>query len=206
MDVAEPASRRAFAGEGFGTDRAALDLVNSEQWDGFGRRTDHLGDPDWMTDFRACHGWDVGDEAPPLPDLRRLRAALREVVEAAASGSPLPPEDLAVVEAALAEPAVRMLRLDGARISLALAPVEPGWRWELAEIAASAIELLATAPARIKTCANPGCRWAFHDRTRGNSRRWCNDLTCGNRDKVRRFRERARTVGTPPGSAPDHRV
>jgi predicted RNA-binding Zn ribbon-like protein len=200
MGMTSSASRRAFADEGFGTDGPALDLVNSEQWDGFGRRTDHLDDPDWLADFRARYGWGVAGQAPPLADLRRLRTALRGIVEAAASGAAPPPADLAVVEAALAEPAVRVLRRGGDGVTLALAPVEPGWRWALAEIAAAAVELLASAPTRIKTCANPGSRWAFRDRSRGNTRRWCNDLTCGNRDKVRRFRARARTGGAPPSA------
>jgi predicted RNA-binding Zn ribbon-like protein len=85
-----------------------------------------------------------------------------------------------------------------------LEPLRPGWRWALAEVAASAGAMLAAAPGRIKVCANPGCRWAFHDRTRGNRRRWCNDLTCGNRDKVRRFRARARAAtGGDAGNAGD---
>lgn len=206
MSITGQASRRAFAGEGFGTDWAALDLVNSEQWDGFGRRADRLDDPDWLADFRARYGWDVGDEMPPLAELRRLRTALRGIVDAVAAGVALPSADLAVVEAALAEPTMRVLRRDGDRVALALAPIDPGWRWVLAEVAASAVEMLATAPARVKTCANPGCRWAFHDRTRGNTRRWCNDLTCGNRDKVRRFRQRARAAGASAGAAPGRRV
>lgn len=204
--VTHPAAGRVFAAEAFGTSWAALDLVNSEQWDGFGRRSDHLDDPEWLADFRTHYGWDVGPDAAPLADLRRLRAALRGVVEAKATGGALPPADLAAIEAALAEPAVRALRREGNDVVVMLAPVEPGWCWALAETAASAIEMLATAPTRIKTCANPGCRWAFHDRTRGNTRRWCNDLTCGNRDKVRRFRARARAGGASSLSPPDRGV
>lgn len=203
-DTASP-SLRAFAAEGFGAGGAALDLVNSEQWDGFGHRTDHLDDPSWLADLLARYGWEADLEAAPLADLRRLRAALRGIVEATAAGEVLPPADLAVVAAAVAEPAMRVLQTDGERVGLKLVPIEPGWRWALAEIAASAIEMRAIARARIKVCANPGCRWAFHDRTRGNTRRWCNDLTCGNRDKVRRFRARARAAarGAPPAAAPE---
>ena len=46
--------------------------------------------------------------------------------------------------------------------------------------------------ARLKICPNHGCRWVFYDETRGNTRRWCDDRSCGNRDKVRRLRERRR--------------
>jgi hypothetical protein len=50
---------------------------------------------------------------------------------------------------------------------------------------------------RLKTC--PDCRWAFYDRTRNNSKRWCvmtttnpSGRSCGNLAKARRFRDRRR--------------
>lgn len=44
---------------------------------------------------------------------------------------------------------------------------------------------------RLKLCANDACRWAFHDRSRNRSGRWCDMAVCGNRAKVRAYRERA---------------
>jgi predicted RNA-binding Zn ribbon-like protein len=43
-------------------------------------------------------------------------------------------------------------------------------------------------PRRLKICPNRGCRWVFYDRTKGKTRVWCNDRTCGNRERVRRAR------------------
>jgi predicted RNA-binding Zn ribbon-like protein len=200
MSVTTPTAAGVFAREAFGTDWAALDLVNSEQWDGFGRRTDHLDDAAWLADFAARWGWRVRADTP-TSELRALRAALRRLVEAVAAGSPPDAADLAALDVVLAAPARRRLRwVEGAPVVTA-EPLQPGWPWAMAEIAASAGAMLAAAPTRIKLCANLGCRWAFHDRTRGNTRRWCNDLTCGNRDKVRRFRERAR-ARTPAPAGP----
>jgi predicted RNA-binding Zn ribbon-like protein len=45
---------------------------------------------------------------------------------------------------------------------------------------------------RLKACPNPDCEWAFYDRSRNRSSRWCNMAECGNRAKARAFRERKR--------------
>lgn len=45
---------------------------------------------------------------------------------------------------------------------------------------------------RLKACRNDGCRYAFYDRSRNRSGRWCDMAVCGNRAKVRAFRERQR--------------
>jgi predicted RNA-binding Zn ribbon-like protein len=43
---------------------------------------------------------------------------------------------------------------------------------------------------RIKLCAAPDCRWAFHDTSRSGRGRWCDMNVCGNRHKTRTYRER----------------
>lgn len=44
---------------------------------------------------------------------------------------------------------------------------------------------------RLKACANGGCAWAFYDRSRNRSSRWCSMAVCGNRTKTRAYRRRA---------------
>jgi predicted RNA-binding Zn ribbon-like protein len=46
---------------------------------------------------------------------------------------------------------------------------------------------------RIKICSAHDCRLAFYDRSRNRSRTWCSMRVCGNREKARAWRERART-------------
>lgn len=48
---------------------------------------------------------------------------------------------------------------------------------------------------RIKLCAAPDCRWAFHDRSRSGRGRWCDMNVCGNRHKTRTYRERQQRAG-----------
>jgi predicted RNA-binding Zn ribbon-like protein len=43
---------------------------------------------------------------------------------------------------------------------------------------------------RLKTCANDRCGWAFYDRSRNRSGRWCSMDVCGNRSKTRAYRRR----------------
>lgn len=63
-----------------------------------------------------------------------------------------------------------------------------------ATIASSLAHFLADDDAsRLRTCANPGCRFVFIDRSPTGRRRWCNMRTCGNQAKVARHRARART-------------
>jgi predicted RNA-binding Zn ribbon-like protein len=45
---------------------------------------------------------------------------------------------------------------------------------------------------RLKACADEGCRWAFYDRTKNRSGRWCSMAACGNQQKARAYRERAK--------------
>ena len=44
--------------------------------------------------------------------------------------------------------------------------------------------------ARLKACLADDCQWAFYDRSRNRSAVWCDMRVCGNRQKVRSYRER----------------
>jgi predicted RNA-binding Zn ribbon-like protein len=63
----------------------------------------------------------------------------------------------------------------------------------LGPIALSAVDLFRGGQfERLKQCPGPSgdCGWLFFDRSKNNSRRWCEMSVCGNRVKVRRHRER----------------
>jgi predicted RNA-binding Zn ribbon-like protein len=44
---------------------------------------------------------------------------------------------------------------------------------------------------RVKACRADDCQWAFYDRSRNRSGVWCNMAVCGNREKVRAYRDRS---------------
>ena len=43
---------------------------------------------------------------------------------------------------------------------------------------------------RFRECSDPSCRSVFWDRSKNRSGRWCSMSSCGNRAKVRAYRER----------------
>jgi predicted RNA-binding Zn ribbon-like protein len=44
--------------------------------------------------------------------------------------------------------------------------------------------------SRLKACGNPGCRWAFYDRSHSRRGAWCDMAACGNKIKNRNLRAR----------------
>jgi predicted RNA-binding Zn ribbon-like protein len=167
-----------------------VDLANSEMWDGYGRLTDFLDDPQWIGDFLQFWKFRV-----PLPstavlrDLRRLRELLRGFAEKTSRGAAIQSRDMEALNSWLKVPVFRRLVENQNGLQFISEPVQIGWPSVLAEIAASLAEALAhESQDRLKICANPGCAWVFVDRTKGRVRRWCSDATCGNRDRVRRSR------------------
>jgi predicted RNA-binding Zn ribbon-like protein len=58
-------------------------------------------------------------------------------------------------------------------------------------VAEAAVALITSERlAKVKQCDGPRCGWLFVDESRTHGRRWCSMQDCGNRAKVRRFRER----------------
>jgi len=66
------------------------------------------------------------------------------------------------------------------------------------EIIRSAAELLTSeALTRVRQCSGETCSWLFVDNSRNGKRCWCDMQVCGNRAKVRRFRQKlSRALGT----------
>src|SRR5690242_17398126 len=87
---------------GFGSQFAWLDLVNSQERDGFGRLTDHLRNPLWLANF--LRHFRLADTLPPSAPLRALadlRDFLRGVAENLAAGRSLSASDLRTFNATL---------------------------------------------------------------------------------------------------------
>ena len=45
---------------------------------------------------------------------------------------------------------------------------------------------------RLKACPREECEWAFFDKSKNRSGRWCTMESCGNIEKAKAFRERRR--------------
>jgi predicted RNA-binding Zn ribbon-like protein len=63
----------------------------------------------------------------------------------------------------------------------------------LASLAADLLELMAGPDiANVKRCSHPDCTRLYVDSSRAKNRHWCGMGTCGNKAKVKAFRERQR--------------
>jgi predicted RNA-binding Zn ribbon-like protein len=47
---------------------------------------------------------------------------------------------------------------------------------------------------RLKMCSSDQCHWVFFDRSKPGTRRWCSSLLCGNRQKIRDYRNRMKSA------------
>ena len=49
---------------------------------------------------------------------------------------------------------------------------------------------------RLKACAEHTCEWAFYDKSKNRSKKWCRMEACGNVNKARAYRERSKASGS----------
>lgn len=123
-------------------------------------------------------------------DLRlalRLRTALRAELQRHHSKEPDPAAVSALEEVCCDLPLKAVCTPGG------LAPSSGGVRGALAELVAAATTARIKGTwGRLKICPGDDCGWAFYDPSRNRSKRWCSMEACGNRSKVRAFRDRAR--------------
>jgi predicted RNA-binding Zn ribbon-like protein len=128
-----------------------------------------------------------------LTQILEVREALYRLLAAVSSAKRPRPADLAAVNAQL-PPAFSRSRIAAAGDHYALKVEASGddLLSPLAPIVKSAVDLLTSPHVdRVRTCAADTCEWLFLDTTKNRTRRWCDMKVCGNREKVRRFRNRA---------------
>jgi len=181
----------------------ALDFVNTLEYDK-GESEEHLTDVPtavlWLQEHALLHREMVGtlldryqgeDEETLLVRIRRVRGALRELLDATVEERP--PEASALREVNKALRAQYLIELVPASDGVSLDhrhegdPVS-GAMARLAE--AVARELTQGESKRMRICANEECRWVFRDFSPAGRRKWCDMSTCGNRAKAARHRER----------------
>ena len=126
----------------------------------------------------------------------RAREAIFAILSAEAHGVRPPPEALATLESALPT-AFAHLRLRRGAGGYELAwDDEPHLERVVWPALRSAAELLTSPDLRLtRVCASEACDWLFVDRSRNQSRRWCDMNVCGNRHKVREHYRRQRGAG-----------
>src|ERR1700674_1003994 len=163
-----------------------------------GNTVDPESGPAEFTDPNTLGAWLVAralmEPGQPVKDadLRHaiaVREAIRGVI-GANSGAPVFPVDVATLNGAVA--ASRLRARFGSDGKARLEPEAAGVEGALGRIVAAVFAAMADEDwTRLKLCGSRSCRWAFYDRSRNHSSRWCRMASCGNRQKAKRFRERS---------------
>ncbi|MEO7428964.1 MAG: CGNR zinc finger domain-containing protein [Acidimicrobiales bacterium] len=173
------------------TTPAEIDLVGA-----FVNTSDLQDGSDELSTPVALGAWLVGAGLvePGTPasgrDLRlalRLRDALRGELAGHHAGE-TSPEATAAFEGVCCD-----LPLKATCSGSGLTSASSGVRGALGELVAAATTArIKGSWRRLKICPADDCGWAFYDPSRNRSKRWCSMEVCGNRSKVRAFRDRAR--------------
>jgi predicted RNA-binding Zn ribbon-like protein len=155
---------------------------------------DQLDSPEALRRFLTGQGLLEASQPVGQADLGlalELREALRAMLRCN-HGEPLDPAALEVVNRAAAGIPLRVAFDDQGHP--VLGPASAGCRGALAALLAGAAKASAQGTwERLKVCSADSCQWAFYDRSKNRSGRWCSMRTCGNRTKTRTYRSRRRT-------------
>src|SRR5438046_6068076 len=99
------ASRNNFHAAGFGKVAPWVDLANSEEWNGFGKLTDHLTNAPWLaTFFKHWNLHPLTSKDVPRRKLVQLRLLLRRDAEKLDAGGSLNRRELSSLNQALNVP------------------------------------------------------------------------------------------------------
>lgn len=178
------------------------DFINSD-WHDFrekGKHEDRLVLTSWQQRF--VEDWKLTASVPAttseLQSLHSLRKLLHDYAIALANGSSVDQMDWNQLNKIMAQvPVIRQWNdKDGSR-QLIYVPLTGDWNSVMADIVSDFVHTVLDQDIhRIRICDNPDCRWVFYDDTRSRTKRYCEDKTCGNLMKVRRFR--AKKGSQPP--------
>jgi len=164
------------------------DLVNTAD---LTRGEEQLTGPAALRDWLAGHGLLAPSDQVDEHDLAtaiELREALRAMLRVH-DGEPVDPAAVDVLNRVAAGLPLRVAFDAGGRPELG--PDREGVRGALATLLAGVAEARAVGTwERLKACSLSSCQWAFYDRSKNRSGRWCSMRTCGNRAKTRTYRSR----------------
>ncbi len=150
---------------------------------------DEIGTPAQLAAWLQAEGLGAA-EAGAEGHARAL--ALREALRGLAlanNGGVQYPLDLGTLNRVAAE---ARLRPRFGRAGVRLEPEAEGLDAALGRLLATVYQAMGDGTwERLKACAMHDCRFVFYDESKNSTRTWCSMRVCGNRAKVRRFREKA---------------
>lgn len=140
---------------------------------------DHLAEPGEAKDYLVRHRVPLPKEDPSPKDLRQLDE-VREMVRGLVN--PTSPAWTTAVRAIL-ESSRFSAGTDGT-----IQADATDWDAFIRDLMLPLLQLIDVRE-RLRLCGNEHCRLVFLDLSRNQSRRWCDTAGCGNRERVRRYRD-----------------
>lgn len=153
--------------------------------------TDLLSDPNTLAAWLVAKGLmsPGGASDGDVKHAVAVREAIRGVI-GANTGAAVYPVDIATLNGAAG--ASRLRARFGSEGKARLEPEADGVEGALGRVVAAVFAAMSDGDwERLKLCGSHTCRWAFFDNSRNHSSRWCRMASCGNRQKARRFRQKA---------------
>jgi predicted RNA-binding Zn ribbon-like protein len=152
---------------------------------------DDLGTPDEVREWFVSRELMDPDEPVTEGDLRRaldVREGLRALL-LANNGSPFDAGAVERLDRAASRAGLRLRFHPGGCAEFE--PDATGVDGALARLLAIVAEARVEGEwPRLKACAEHSCEWAFYDKSKNRSKKWCRMETCGNVAKARAYRER----------------
>jgi predicted RNA-binding Zn ribbon-like protein len=163
-------------------------LVNSYDVE---QNADALDRPEALMAFLLDTG--LLDESAPVTegDLLRVRAvreALRSLMHAN-HGDELDPSAVPVLNEAAAR--AKLTFTFDPSCACAIESVTGGVDGAVGRVLAIVYRAMVEGTwERMKACRRDSCQWAFFDRSKNHSSKWCSMEVCGNREKAQTYRRR----------------
>ncbi|MGH3002724.1 MAG: CGNR zinc finger domain-containing protein [Gaiellaceae bacterium] len=165
-----------------------LDFLNTRE---LSPDKEELETPRALSEWLAERGLiDAGTSVPRAHRDEALR--VREALRALLAAHNQKPADVAAATGEI-DAASRRARLEVrfAGEGTRLEPAAAGARGAVGRILAEVSTGMADGTwERMKECRADDCCWVFLDTAKNRSRAWCSMRSCGNREKVRAYRER----------------
>lgn len=154
--------------------------------------TDELESPQALASWLGEHellpkGVRVGERE--MQQAVELREALRRLLQVN-NGAALERDAIEALNEVISDATLSVsFDLDEGKPALAVRGSGPGA--VVAPIVAIVYEAMVNGTwERLKVCPADDCQWAFYDESKNRSGTWCDMAVCGNRAKVRAYRER----------------
>jgi predicted RNA-binding Zn ribbon-like protein len=174
--------------------RPCLDFVGTLRYRDSSKAEELLTKPQRLSDWAVQAG--LVDEAiseitnADFAAAIAVREAIYRIVIARLEGRRLEAVDVDLIDEHASGPQLApRLRPDGSLRREGTAPRL------LARLAADLLDMLAGPDiGKVKRCSYDGCTRLYLDASRAQNRNWCGMSTCGNKVKVKAFRERQRAA------------